>query len=462
MAEEQGPDWTSVSWLDFRPAAHSEIVNQQVASFRDDLFALHGDTRVSVYPSPSPLHYRSRVKFSFHRSKRDGQLYYLLHDKPNGSLLDVETFPLAHPFINEAMVALLSWFRARDDGSVLDLTRTSGEELSDGTGKDKGEQKCEESTDSHTPHGNAIHGLRGVGFLSRVAGGSVVISLFYNVTLETAGVSTELLVQLKSFLAEKLNVPLSDVHIVARARGARLELDRDWLMETYILPSTGQSLLYKHTAGSFSNPNPHIAVSTLEWLVKVLASTSNSATVAGPVKHSKVEEEKGVEESIGIEGGDNGPRDSSSSGGDLLELFSGCGNHTVALAPFFHRVVAVEINKVLCAAAEENLKRNKVTNAIVYAEDAQKFCKRELALKEYNFSACLVDPPRAGLDDDSRQLVALFPRIAYISCCPESLKRDLDAGLSETHEVAEFAFLDHFPMTSHAEVAVLLRAKSCV
>ena len=42
----------------------------------------------------------------------------------------------------------------------------------------------------------------------------------------------------------------------------------------------------------------------------------------------------------------------TSSGTDLLELYCGCGSHTVALAPFFRHVLAVEINRHLVAAAE--------------------------------------------------------------------------------------------------------------
>jgi hypothetical protein len=43
----------------------------------------------------------------------------------------------------------------------------------------------------------------------------------------------------------------------------------------------------------------------------------------------------------------------------------------------------------------------------------------------------------------------------YISCDPNSLLRDMRV-LALTHEVARFAFLDHFPYTKHVECAVLL------
>lgn len=44
---------------------------------------------------------------------------------------------------------------------------------------------------------------------------------------------------------------------------------------------------------------------------------------------------------------------------------------------------------------------------------------------EFNFGAVLVDPPRCGLDNLTLSLVGNYDHIIYISCCPESLMRDL-------------------------------------
>ncbi len=44
-------------------------------------------------------------------------------------------------------------------------------------------------------------------------------------------------------------------------------------------------------------------------------------------------------------------------------------------------------------------------------------------LTAYNYDTVLVDPPRAGLDPDSEELVSRFERIVYISCNPENIKR---------------------------------------
>ena len=79
-------------------------------------------------------------------------------------------------------------------------------------------------------------------------------------------------------------------------------------------------------------------------------------------------------------------------------------------------------------------------------------------LTAYNYDTVLVDPPRAGLDKDSEELVSRFNKIIYISCNPETLKDNL-ATLIKTHNIDKFALFDQFPYTHHVETGVILTKK---
>ena len=83
----------------------------------------------------------------------------------------------------------------------------------------------------------------------------------------------------------------------------------------------------------------------------------------------------------------------------------------------------------------------------------------------------VLDPPRAGLGQTSAQkLAALGPKeIAYLSCDPSTLARDL-AVLMQTprkpadsvpsrhrYEITSMDFFDLFPQTYHIEALVRLR-----
>jgi tRNA (uracil-5-)-methyltransferase len=76
-------------------------------------------------------------------------------------------------------------------------------------------------------------------------------------------------------------------------------------------------------------------------------------------------------------------------------------------------------------------------------------------LTAYNYDTVLVDPPRAGLDKDSVELVRRFNKIIYISCNPNTLKDNL-TNLISTHKIVKFALFDQFPYTDHVETGVIL------
>eukprot|EP00419_Tripos_fusus_P012802 CAMPEP_0172668826 /NCGR_PEP_ID=MMETSP1074-20121228/9299_1 /TAXON_ID=2916 /ORGANISM="Ceratium fusus, Strain PA161109" /LENGTH=463 /DNA_ID=CAMNT_0013485519 /DNA_START=32 /DNA_END=1419 /DNA_ORIENTATION=- len=212
------------------------------------------------------------------------------------------------------------------------------------------------------------------------------------------------------------------VDITGRWKRRRLVVERDYVVERLNL-SNGRTLTYRQPEGQFSNPNAQCEIRCLEWLcdqASQIASTCGQEPV------------------------------------HLLELHCGGGNNTVALAPYFARVHAVEINRVLAEAAEENLRINDIHNVqLERAPSAMANLARSAAATA---QAVLVDPPRSGLDAETLQLVSGFKHVLYISCNPCALVSDLLA-LDESHESVAVAIFDMFPYTTHAECAVRLRQR---
>ena len=157
-------------------------------------------------------------------------------------------------------------------------------------------------------------------------------------------------------------------------------------------------------------------------------------------------------------------------GVDLLELYCGHGNFTVPLAEKFKRVLATEISKSSIANALKNCELNGVDNIKFLRMSAEELMSafrrerefnrlRELDIFSYDFSHVLVDPPRAGLDESVINFIKNYENIIYISCSPQSLKRDL-TQLAATHEAVKFAVFDQFANTTHIECGVLLKGKN--
>ena len=144
--------------------------------------------------------------------------------------------------------------------------------------------------------------------------------------------------------------------------------------------------------------------------------------------------------------------------GTALDLFSGVGFFTRALAEAGFRVNAVEGAAESSANAIENRRRFPEPDRIRLVESS---VEAFLEQGPDAFDLVLADPPRAGLAGFAaavaqRARAALF----YVSCDPASLARDLRAILPLGFEV-ESAFLeDFFPLTHRVEAFVSLRRRT--
>ena len=144
--------------------------------------------------------------------------------------------------------------------------------------------------------------------------------------------------------------------------------------------------------------------------------------------------------------------------GALVDLYCGSGGITLALAGSFDRVVGIDTNKDAIADARKNAELNRIQNAEFVCEDAQEFLKKLPGSKlSVQLCAMVVDPPRPGLHPQAlRNLLEMNPpRLAYVSCNPESLARDLQ-NLVPFYRIRSAQPVDLFPHTAHVETVVLM------
>jgi 23S rRNA (uracil1939-C5)-methyltransferase len=137
----------------------------------------------------------------------------------------------------------------------------------------------------------------------------------------------------------------------------------------------------------------------------------------------------------------------------VIDLYSGTGTIAACLAPEAGEIVGIEIAESAVADAEENCRRNQISNCRFIQGDIAVVLKQVTAPAE----VVVIDPPRAGMHRDVlRQVVDMAPaRVVYVSCNPATLARDL--SLMKAHyRVVEVQPLDMFPHTYHIETVVNL------
>ncbi len=258
-----------------------------------------------------------------------------------------------------------------------------------------------------------------VDFLSTLSG-ELLVSMLYHKPIADDWVTQAKL------LCEQFKAQGYQLNIIGRARKIKHVLEKDYVIEK--LDVNDRQFIYQQVENSFTQPNATVAQKMLEWS---LSCTENSE-------------------------------------GDLLELYCGNGNFSLALAQNFDKVLATELAKPSVDSAQYNIAANNIDNVKIIRMSAEEFTQamngeREfrrlkqarVELKEYDCNTIFVDPPRSGMDDDTCKMVQGYDHILYISCNPETLKHNLET-LCQTHHIKRFALFDQFPYTHHMEAGVLL------
>lgn len=260
------------------------------------------------------------------------------------------------------------------------------------------------------------HKIFSIEFLSSTSG-DMLVTLIYHKNLDDV------------WIAEAKNLEtILGIKIIGRSRKQRIILSSDFIEDT--LNIKNEVFKFKYKEGGFTQPNQKVNIQMIEW---ILSNISNKD--------------------------------------DLCELYCGGGNFTIPLSRHFEKVIATEISKTSINSAKLNCQINTVDNIKFVRMSSEEFVEarngvrefRRLAqeninLDSYIFSTILVDPPRAGLDDTTTKLASSFSQIIYISCNPETLKRDLEK-LVLTHNIQKFAFFDQFAYSNHIESGVILTKK---
>lgn len=261
------------------------------------------------------------------------------------------------------------------------------------------------------------HKLFQVEFLTTLSG-DALITLIYHKKLDEQWQQTALALEQHLGCA-----------IIGRSLKQKVVLSRDYVEER--LEVDGQAYYYQQIEGGFTQPNG--------WVNQKMLSFARSC----------------AQQLTAAQGAH-----------DLLELYCGNGNFSIALANCFKQVLATEISKTSVQAAQHNIRINQIENLVIARLSSEEFVQalrgerqfnrlRGVDLNSYNFQTVLVDPPRAGLDDESVKQIQQYHNIIYISCNPTTLAANLEV-LQQTHDIQRAALFDQFPYTQHTEMGVLL------
>ncbi len=141
----------------------------------------------------------------------------------------------------------------------------------------------------------------------------------------------------------------------------------------------------------------------------------------------------------------------------ILDAYCGIGTIGLIASKSAKELVGVELNHDAVKDARKNAKRNGMKSAEFICGDAGEYMVKAAERGEH-FDVVFMDPPRAGSDEAFlSSLVKLAPKkVVYVSCNPETQKRDIEYLKKKGYRMGDIQPVDMFPFTEHCETVVLL------
>ncbi len=138
----------------------------------------------------------------------------------------------------------------------------------------------------------------------------------------------------------------------------------------------------------------------------------------------------------------------------VLELYSGVGNFTFAIAGTAASVLGVESSPAAVELARRAAREGNVLNVRFVQGDVPKVA-RGLSDGKESFDLLLLDPPRTGATGVAEWARRLqVRRVVYVACDPASLARDGAALVSAGFRPRALQLVDMFPQTRHVEAVM--------
>lgn len=141
---------------------------------------------------------------------------------------------------------------------------------------------------------------------------------------------------------------------------------------------------------------------------------------------------------------------------NVIDLFCGLGNFTLAIACYAKQVVGIEGDKALVEFAKKNADLNGLDNVKFYQADLFEAVAGFEWCRNQTYNKALIDPARSGALEVIEHLPKFgVQRLVYVSCNPDTLARDSKRLLELGYHLQSAGIMDMFPHTKHVESIAL-------
>ena len=145
----------------------------------------------------------------------------------------------------------------------------------------------------------------------------------------------------------------------------------------------------------------------------------------------------------------------------ILDAYGGVGAIGIYVSEKAKKITLVEENQNAVEMAKDNFELNNISNFEIFEGDAKKHFV-DFKKKKQQFDYVILDPPRSGCEKEGLEaILKLTKNVIYVSCNPQTLKRDMEVLKQNGFKLKTLQGVDLFPYTYHIEsVAVFEYTKA--
>ena len=145
----------------------------------------------------------------------------------------------------------------------------------------------------------------------------------------------------------------------------------------------------------------------------------------------------------------------------LVDAYAGVGVIAILLSSYVRRAIAIEES---ASAVEDGMANAEGLDNVEFVQQKTEDALADLVALcglDGPPNSVVLDPPRVGCHPQALEsMISLRPeKVAYVSCDPQSLARDLDIMARGGYEVVEVQPVDMFPQTYHVESVTIMRRR---
>ncbi len=140
---------------------------------------------------------------------------------------------------------------------------------------------------------------------------------------------------------------------------------------------------------------------------------------------------------------------------NIVDAYCGVGSIGIYLSDSGKQIFGIESNSEACRDAAENVRLNRAENYQVITDKVEEELIK--LAKHTNLDTIIFDPPRKGLDVSIfQQIPKQIKKIIYISCDPNTQRRDVIKLMEIGFQAKMMQPFDMFPQTYHIENVLVL------